>query len=60
MADKKWVATLFGNAKAIPALLSFLKTTEVGLREGAAERLAAWGDIQDREGEDDAEAGEED
>ena len=59
VADRKWVVTLFGNTKAIPALLSFLETTKVGLREGATERLAAWGNIQDREGEDDAEMGEE-
>ena len=37
-AEKRWLAGLLANEKAVTPLLGFLKATEVGVREGARER----------------------
>ena len=49
--EKRWLASLLANERAIGALLKFLKSTEVGSREGATEREAEWERRNDREGE---------
>ena len=49
--DKRWLASLLANERAIGALLKFLEDTEVGSREGATEREAEWERRNDREGE---------
>ena len=38
--EKKWLAGLLANRYAVGPLLEFLKDTEVGCREGAAEKTA--------------------
>ena len=40
--ERRWLAGLLANEKAVAPLLNFLKTTEVGGREGAREREAEW------------------
>ena len=50
-AERRWLAGLLANEKAVTPLLRFLKTTEVGAREGAREREAEWGQINDQAGE---------
>ena len=42
---------LYGSPKAIPHLLQFLRSTEVGYQEGEARRQRVWGERRDREGE---------
>ena len=49
--EKRWLASLLANERAIGALLKFLEDTEVGSREGATEREAEWERRNDREGE---------
>lgn len=48
--EKRWVASLLANERAIQPLLKYLMTTEVGGREGGAEREADWEKRADREG----------
>ena len=50
--EKKWLAELLANTYAVGSLLEFLKNTEVGSREGTAERMAEWGQRRDQDGED--------
>ena len=50
-AERKWLAGLLANEKAVAPLLGFLKTTGVGGREGAREREVEWERINDRAGE---------
>ncbi len=39
-AERRWLAGLLANEKAVTPLLRFLKATDVGAREGAREREA--------------------
>ena len=50
--ERRWLAGLLANEKAVALLLSFLKRTDVGGREGAKEREAEWERSNDRAGED--------
>ena len=50
--ERRWLAGLLTNEKAVAPLLSFLETTDVGGREGAKEREAEWVRRNDRAGED--------
>ena len=50
--EKKWLAELLADRHAVGPLLEFLKNTEVGSREGAAEKEEEWERRRDREGED--------
>ena len=50
--ERRWLAELLANEKAVAPLLGFLKTTGVGGREGAREREAEWERINDQAGED--------
>ena len=50
--EKRWVANLLGNEQAVQPLLKYLMTTEVGGREGGAERAVEWEQRTDREGEE--------
>ena len=50
--ERRWLAGLLANEKAVTPLLRFLKATEVGAREGARERETEWGRINDHAGED--------
>ena len=50
--EKKWLAELLANTYAVGPLLEFLKNSEVGSREGTAERMAEWGRRRDQNGED--------
>ena len=50
--ERKWVASLLGNEKAVAPLLKFLETTDVGGREGARERELELERINDQAGED--------
>ncbi len=49
--ERKGLAELLANEKAISPLLDFLKSTEVGGREGAKERELEWQQRIDRAGE---------
>lgn len=40
--EKKWLAELLVNKRAVEPLLSYLKDTEVGSREEAAEVTREW------------------
>ncbi len=51
-AERKRLAELLANEKAMGPILGFLKATEVGGREGAREREEEWGRKNDRWGED--------
>ena len=51
-AERNWLAGVLANEKAIAPLLRFLRTTEVGGREGAREREVEWERRNDRAGED--------
>lgn len=46
------MAGQLGNKKAVAPLLKFLKTTDVGEREGARERELEWERKNDQVGED--------
>ena len=50
--ERKWLADLLANEKAVTPLLGFLKATDVGAREGARERETEWERINDQAGED--------
>lgn len=50
--EKKWLAELLANERAIGPLLVYLKDTEVGSREGAVEKTMEWRRRSDREGEE--------
>ena len=50
--EKKWLAELLANQHAVGPLLKFLKDTEVGCREGEAEKAAERGKGRDQDGED--------
>lgn len=45
------MASLLGDEKAVAPLLKFLKTTDIGRREGAKERELEWARKNDQEGE---------
>ena len=49
--ERRWLASLLGNEKAVAPLLKFLKTTGIGGREGAKERELEWTRRHDQEGE---------
>ncbi len=51
-AEKRWMASLLANEKAILPLIKFLRATEIGAREGAREREIEWEQKNDRAGED--------
>ena len=51
-AERRWLADLLANEKAVAPLLRFLKATGVGGREGARERELEWGRKNDQAGED--------
>ena len=51
-AEKRWLAGLLANEKAVAPLLKFLVGTEVGAREGAREREAEWARKNYQAGED--------
>ena len=40
--EKRWLAELLANKHAVGSLLEFLENTEVGNREGAAEKAVEW------------------
>ena len=48
----KWLANLLANEQALQPLLDFLKCTEVGNREGAAEKDEEWEMRNGRDGEE--------
>ena len=50
--EKKGLAELFANEKAVGLLVDFLKFTEVGAREGAKERELQWERRDDQAGEE--------
>ena len=50
--ERRWLASLLGNEKAVAPLLRFLKTTDVGGREGARERELEWERENDQAGEE--------
>ena len=50
--DKRWLASLLANEQAVGAMINFLRHTEVGSRNGAAERETEWERRNDEEGAD--------
>ena len=50
--EKKGLADLLANEKAMGPLLEYLKATEVGGREGAKEGELEWGRRNDQAGEE--------
>lgn len=50
--EKKGLAELLANERAAGPLLSYLKNTEVGSREGAAEVKREWRRRSDQDGEE--------
>ena len=50
--EKKWLAQLLADKHVVGTLLEFLKTTEVGSRERAAERETERQQRGDQEGKD--------
>ena len=50
--ERKWLAELLANERAVGPLLVYLKDTEVGSREGAAEVTREWRRSSDQEGEE--------
>ena len=49
--ERRWLADLLGDEKAVAPLLKFLKTTGIGGREGARERGLEWEWKNDQESE---------
>ena len=49
--EEKWLAELLANKYALGPLLKFLKDSEVGCREGAAEKAEEWRQRRDQDGE---------
>ncbi len=50
--EKKWLAELLANERAVGPLLVYLQYTEVGSREGAGEKTMDWRRRNDQEGEE--------
>lgn len=50
--ERRWLASLLGNNKAVRSLLKFLKTTGVGGREGARKKDLEWEKKDDQTGEE--------
>ena len=50
--ERKRLAELLANEKAMGPILGFLKATDVGGREGAREREEEWGRKNDQVGEE--------
>ena len=50
--EKKWLAELLANERAVGPLLVYLNDTEVGSREGAVEKTMEWRQRSDQEGEE--------
>ncbi len=50
--EKRWLAELLTDERALAPLLVFLKDTEVGGREGAREKAMEWRQKMDLEGEE--------
>jgi hypothetical protein len=51
-ATRAKIAKILATEKATEVLLDFLRSTEVGARDGAAERIREWGEKRDREGDE--------
>ncbi len=51
-AERKWLADLLANEKAVAPLLKFLETTGIGGRKGARERELEWERRDDQAGVD--------
>ena len=50
--EKRWLAELLADKYAVGPLLEFLKHTEVGSREGGAEKEMEWRQRRDQDAED--------
>ncbi len=50
--EKRWLEELLADERAVAPLLVFLKDTEVGGREGTAEKAMEWRQRMDLEGEE--------
>ena len=50
--ERKWLAELLANERAVGPLLVYWKDTEVGSREGAVEKTMEWRRRNDQEGEE--------
>lgn len=50
-AERRWLANLLANIKAVAPLQRFLKVTDIREREGARERELQWEQKKDRVGE---------
>ena len=50
--ERRWLAGLLGDEKAVAPLLKFSKATGIGGRKGARERKLGWERKSDQEGED--------
>ncbi len=50
--ERKKLAELLANEKAVGPILGFLKSTEVGRRDGAREREKEWEQRIDQDGEE--------
>ena len=50
--EKKWLAELLANERAVGPLLVYLEDTEVGRREGAVEKRRERRQRSDQEGEE--------
>ena len=51
-AERRWLAGLLANKKAVAPLLRFLQATDAGGIEGAREKELEWERKNDRAGED--------
>jgi len=51
-AERRWLAGLLANERAVTPLLEFLKATEVGAKEGAREKELEWKRKNDQAGEE--------
>lgn len=49
--EKGWLASLLANEQVVGPLLMFLRNTEIGRREGAAQQELEWECRNDEEGE---------
>ncbi len=45
--ERRWLGSLLGNEKAVAPLIRFLKSTEIGGREGTKEREREWAQRND-------------
>ncbi len=57
--EKRWLAKLLADRYAVGPVLEFLKNTEVGSRDGGAERENEWEQRRDQDGEDQLGEGEQ-